>query len=69
MRTNGIVTLGSWAGAAFMIVACALSARAKDQAPAVKVQPATSGHELFTREWLPNDSRAWRRRLGPGVQR
>jgi CxxC motif-containing protein (DUF1111 family) len=41
-----------------MVAACALSARAKDHAPAVKAQPATSGHELFTREWLPNDSRA-----------
>ncbi len=69
MRANRFALLGIWLTAGLMIGALALAAVAKEPAdgkqPTAKsataspqVETAPDGRELFTREWVPGDSRA-----------
>ncbi|HEV3418439.1 MAG TPA: di-heme oxidoredictase family protein [Pirellulales bacterium] len=74
MRANRFASRWSWIAAAMVLGAVVLTAQAKDQsadkdagakvaavaapASASKFESVPDGRELFTREWLPNDSRA-----------
>ncbi|HEV2973080.1 MAG TPA: di-heme oxidoredictase family protein [Pirellulales bacterium] len=74
MRANIFASRWSWVAAAMVLGVVVLTAQAKDQAAdkdsaakvaavaapasASKTESAVDGRELFTREWLPNDSRA-----------
>ncbi len=70
MRATGFARLWRWTGIGIVVASVGWVAQAKEPSPvkqptvkpqpivAAVVEPAPSGHELFTREWLPNDARA-----------